>query len=618
MTDNKTFHYLLPQRLSLVVVVLVVALGGFSHDRQNPTTAMAAAFVVVPSTQRRRNRIPATTNNWRTSSNIIQSSSSTKNNQVTDDSTTTTTTTTTTTRNAVDTVDGPFQPTTHLAAHWGRHPILIRNAFSANELRDHGVWPNWEDICNWVSSSSSSSSASEEDDDEEEAGYGFDDYDEDEENELPVMSRLIRKKSEQLDSFSLEFGPFSKSYLETLLSNDNNKAEGTWTLLLNDVDRIHPPLSDWMHQTFGLGSNFKLPGWRLDDGQISIAKTGGGIGPHVDNYDVFLIQTSGRREWRLGEFLDTEQEMEALIDGLEVRILDLGQEGTTTTEISLSNKNNNQIVAAMEEGDMLYLPPRLTHWGTSQSDDCMTLSVGCRAPSATELVSKVAEHLAQSMAPKAVRRYTDKDLLSMRSNTDDGTNDDAAAAPTTAGSITSQVKDDLKQMVLEAVEDILDNPLLWDEIVGDAVTVPKRPVETDDEAYSEGDTSSARAHVLAALQDGVGALIPTEGVSFATSQVVQGQCTTSRIFADGQMFEWETTTQDVDSNEEEQSAELWSSSILFAIDKRLPLDDLTLGTSTSQQTSTLFFPPALVSALEGLLKQGFLYYADEEEEEEEQ
>ena len=63
---------------------------------------------------------------------------------------------------------------------------------------------------------------------------------------------------------------------------------------MNDVDRFYPPLADWMRETFRF-----LPSWRMDDGQVSLASTGGGIGTHVDDYDVFLVQMSGSRTWRV-------------------------------------------------------------------------------------------------------------------------------------------------------------------------------------------------------------------------------------------------------------------------------------------------------------------------------
>ena len=75
--------------------------------------------------------------------------------------------------------------------------------------------------------------------------------------------------------------------------------------MVNDIDRFYPPLADWIHDTYHF-----LPHWRMDDGQISLAEQSGGIGPHVDNYDVFLIQMSGTRAWQVGrKELSIKEEM---------------------------------------------------------------------------------------------------------------------------------------------------------------------------------------------------------------------------------------------------------------------------------------------------------------------
>jgi len=516
-------------------------------------------------------------------------------------------------------MDGPFEPS-QLSNVWGRRPLLVRKAFSNpnlykdnnnhdNEVHDEkekeeeeSVWPTWDQLMSWASSTNDRGNNSNDYDDHDEAWMDDDnDDDNDDDDEvMPIMSRLIRKENERMDSFSLELGPFSKSYLDALVvtsttkantnNSDNNDASKTWSLILNDVDRIHLPLADWMQEIFG---SF-LPSWRIDDGQISMAPVGGGIGPHVDNYDVFLIQTSGQRQWLLlNDVISTQQEMDALREGLEVRILDLEQLATTTT-----NNSNNTVVVKMNEGDMLYLPPRIVHWGTSQSDDCMTLSVGCRAPSATELVSKVAEHLAYSTAPKAVQRYTDIDLLSNSSSS------------TACGSITSQVKNDLKQLVLEAVHDVLDNPVLWDEIVGEILTAPKRPVDLyesyngmnvdNHDGNDNGRYYSPREHLQMALENGIGALYPTEGVSFATSVVPTndgGSWVLYRIFADGQKFEWKGV-----------EADPFGIAVLNAMEIKCRLDKDWMD-SHSQQ-----LPDSTMLMLEELLRRGVLYYFDEDQD----
>ena len=81
--------------------------------------------------------------------------------------------------------------------------------------------------------------------------------------------------------------PSSSLSPSSVISAENTKStRRRETLVVNDIDRFYPPLADWMYDTFHF-----LPNWRMDDGQISLAEEGGGIGPHVDNYDVFLIQT---------------------------------------------------------------------------------------------------------------------------------------------------------------------------------------------------------------------------------------------------------------------------------------------------------------------------------------
>ena len=454
--------------------------------------------------------------------------------------------------------NGPFRQS-QIASFWGRQPILIRNAFDAEALRESGVWPNWEQIINWAT------------DDEIE---DFD-YDDDEEwsEDIPVMSRLVRKETEELISFTLELGPFPESDLQQLTSSDN-KSTGNWTLLVNDVDRIHQPLSTWIDKVFG--GDF-LPRWRRDDGQISIAKTGGGIGPHVDNYDVFLIQTSGRRQWQIGDYITTEEEMNSLIDGLEVRILDITEE----------HEQQPFGVIEMNPGDMLYLPPRLVHWGTALSDDCMTLSVGCRAPSASEMVSKLAEYISYSITPTAVRRYTDPDLLSAPR---DVSNNNKRGC-----SITDDTKQRLKIMVADAISEVLEDPILWDEMVGSILTEPKRPAEVysyfDRDDLDEEDTPVSKV-LLVVNKDGKGALYQKEGVSFATSHCFDAWNHYYRIFADGEKFEMKIW------NRIHASEEL----LLTTIERGMPL--------TKSLLQKIGLSPEVMTILSSLLERGYLYYSE--------
>lgn len=221
---------------------------------------------------------------------------------------------------------------------WGNQPLLIRNAFQQDDVVDVGGWPTLEEIAELAC---------------------------DEEAE----SRIITHKEGEDTSYSLQLGPFEEDDIQTLFSGDTTNANMhddedngdnlRWTLLVNDVDRFLPSVSDWISNSFPF-----LPNWRRDDGQISIADEGGAIGKHVDNYDVFLVQTSGIKEWSVGQQkIDLVEEDELLLPDLDVRIL-RKIEATGTKSFVLY------------PGDVLYLPPRVTHEGVALSDQCATLSVG--------------------------------------------------------------------------------------------------------------------------------------------------------------------------------------------------------------------------------------------------
>jgi 50S ribosomal protein L16 3-hydroxylase len=147
-------------------------------------------------------------------------------------------------------------------------------------------------------------------------------------------------------------GPFAPGSLPA-------PARAGWTLLVQGLD-LHLPAAHELLQRFRFVADA-----RLDDLMASYATDGGGVGPHVDSYDVFLIQARGRRRWRISRQRDL-----ALIDGLPLAIL---AEFRPSAEWVL------------EPGDMLYLPPGVAHDGVALGE-CITLSVGFRAPSWQELV----------------------------------------------------------------------------------------------------------------------------------------------------------------------------------------------------------------------------------------
>ena len=187
-------------------------------------------------------------------------------------------------------------------------------------------------------------------------------------------SRLIIEHTD--GSRELRHGPFDDADFAKLPPTH-------WALLVQDVDKFLPQVAKLVdHFDF-------VPGWRIDDIMVSFATDQGGVGPHTDAYDVFLMQAAGRRRWCISERQYTEED---LLPDPEQRILshfDTDQEWV------------------LEPGDILYLPPGVAHWGTSEGD-CMTYSLGFRAPSQQELASDWFQHLVSISDQK---RLADADDL---------------------------------------------------------------------------------------------------------------------------------------------------------------------------------------------------------------
>ncbi|WNW09683.1 cupin domain-containing protein [Pseudomonas sp. DTU_2021_1001937_2_SI_NGA_ILE_001] len=192
--------------------------------------------------------------------------------------------------------------------------------------------------------------------------------------EEEVESRLVIENGER--PWELRRGPFAEDEFTKLPERD-------WTLLVQSVDQFVPEVAELLeHFRF-------LPSWRIDDVMISYAAPGGSVGPHFDNYDVFLLQGHGKRRWKIGQMCDSDS---ALIKHADLRIL---------AEFEGSEE------WVLEPGDMLYLPPRLAHWGVAE-DDCLTYSVGFRAPSAAEVLTHFTDFLSQFIPDE--ERYTDAGL----------------------------------------------------------------------------------------------------------------------------------------------------------------------------------------------------------------
>lgn len=191
--------------------------------------------------------------------------------------------------------------------------------------------------------------------------------------EEEVESRLVIEHGER--PWELRRGPFAEDAFSTL-------PEREWTLLVQAVDQFVPEVAEL------LGHFRFLPSWRIDDVMISFAAPGGSVGPHFDNYDVFLLQAQGKRNWKIGQMCNSESPP---LQHADLRIL---------AEFEQSEE------WVLEPGDMLYLPPRLAHFGIAE-DDCMTYSVGFRAPSAAEVLTHFTDFLSQYLTDE--ERYTDAD-----------------------------------------------------------------------------------------------------------------------------------------------------------------------------------------------------------------
>ena len=192
--------------------------------------------------------------------------------------------------------------------------------------------------------------------------------------EEEVESRLVIEHGER--PWELQRGPFNEDTFQELPERD-------WTLLVQAVDQFVPEVAELLE-------DFKfLPKWRIDDLMISFAAPGGGVGPHFDNYDVFLLQAHGHRRWQIGQMCDADS---PLLPHADLKIL---AQFEPTDEWVLA------------PGDMLYLPPCLAHCGTAE-DDCMTYSVGFRAPSAAEVLTHFTDFLGQFLPDE--ERYSDADI----------------------------------------------------------------------------------------------------------------------------------------------------------------------------------------------------------------
>ncbi|WP_069383482.1 cupin domain-containing protein [Halomonas caseinilytica] len=260
-----------------------------------------------------------------------------------------------------------------------------------------------------------------------------------------VEARLVEEHGPE-GPWQVSHGPFDEATFARLPERD-------WTLLVQAVDHYVPEVAELL-EYFDF-----LPRWRLDDIMISYAPPGGSVGPHVDQYDVFLLQASGQRHWQLGGRVPEDA---PIIAGIDLRILERFEVQPGQDWV-------------LEPGDMLYLPPGWAHHGVSQSDDCLTFSVGFRAPSADEAITSFADYLGEQLP--ASHRYAD---AGMEPPEDPAQLDDASLAR-------------MRALILET----LDDPAQMAQWFGRVMTQPKYV-----DQLVPNETPTEEDELVAALQAG--------------------------------------------------------------------------------------------------------------------
>ncbi|KEQ19153.1 ribosomal protein uL16 3-hydroxylase [Endozoicomonas numazuensis] len=295
--------------------------------------------------------------------------------------------------------------------------------------------------------------------------------------EEDVESRIVLEKGQKQEEgpWQLKRGPFNEADFSRLPPSH-------WTLLVQAVDH-------WVPDVHSLLEHFDfLPSWRLEDIMISYATDGGSVGPHYDHFDVFLIQAEGKRRWQVG----------AVYDASSPKLED--------TELHILSEFEVLEDYVLEPGDMLYLPPGVGHHGAAEGE-CMTISVGFRAPSHREILMQFTDFIADQL-PESLR-YSDPDQ----------------ALPKQKGEIDEKALDRLQQILKEHIED----RSMLAEWFGEMMTQPKheQPVE---ESWQSWENLTEEA-------EGV-ELVLNEGSRLAFRE----EKDTLMLFADGDSFECYSAT----------------------------------------------------------------------------
>jgi 50S ribosomal protein L16 3-hydroxylase len=331
---------------------------------------------------------------------------------------------------------GQLSPEIFLRDYWQKQPLLLRNAFldftppiDADELAGLACEPE-------------------------------------------VESRLISNDPAS-GHWALEHGPFTPERFTRL-------GETPWTLLVQAVDHWVPDVAPLLE-----AFNF-IPQWRRDDLMISYASDGGGVGPHYDNYDVFLLQAAGVRRWEVGGLFGEDSPRRE------------------DTPVMILPQWHPEQSWQLQPGDLLYLPPRVGHNGVGVGSGCMTWSIGFRAPSHAEILRGLSDHLCASLSSDL--RYTDADL----------------APAVDPGEIDATAIERLRSILRRHLGDP-DRLAHW---FGRFMTEPKYP------ELAGSDATVTLAALERALAEGA-QLVRSEGARLAWYQNSDASLT---LFADGQAY----------------------------------------------------------------------------------
>ena len=271
-----------------------------------------------------------------------------------------------------------------------------------------------------------------------------------------VTARLIKQKDRDPNQWSVKSSP--------LLKADFQKMPKLWTLLVQAVDHYSFDLSElWKKFPF-------IPQWRRDDIMVSYAPQGGSVGKHFDFYDVFLVQGYGHRRWQLGQMCNAETE---LVPGQPLKLL---------PEMDV---NFDEVLAP---GDLLYVPPGLSHYGVAE-DDCLTFSFGFRMPNVSDMMDRVGDKFAEN----EVLRNPLTDII----------RDQISAA----GEVTANELEYLKSKIMEQ----LHNSNVLEDAIMSLMSEPKYPENIPEaEEIGTGDLEEALDQGYSIMLEPASRLLYTE------------------------------------------------------------------------------------------------------------